>query len=100
MSNESPVSNDQAPDAAAASKEVLVATIDIYDVDNGEKINVLGKLADPTCLDRPATPALILASFLAANMELVVEMARAWSHQISRPSEEPCPTHDAAPEVE
>jgi hypothetical protein len=101
VSNDSPVSNDQAPDAPEASKEILVATIDIYDVDNGENINVLGKLADPTCLERPATPALLLATFLATNMELVAEMARAWSHQIARPPpEEACPTHDAAPEVQ
>ena len=56
--------------------------ISIHDAKNAEGEDVLeieGRLVPAEALDMPPTPAVIIGSYLAGNMELVSKAALAWA---------------------
>lgn len=55
---------------------MTTVTITIKDTDDA--VEVEGVLDDPAAIDRPVTPAIIVASYLAVEIENVVNNAFTW----------------------
>jgi hypothetical protein len=56
---------------------MTIATIIIKDMPDGEYI-IEGDLDRPEALDEPPTPALIIATYLSANIAKISDEAIAW----------------------
>jgi hypothetical protein len=71
-----------------------VATATIIIKDAGESIEIEGHLDPANALDLPPTPAVIVGSFLAGNMDRVAKDAMQWFQAMtiatqSMPADEP-----------
>lgn len=55
-----------------------MTTATIIIKDNGDSINIEGHLDPVDAIDLPPTPAVIIGSYLAGNMERVCKEAMAW----------------------
>lgn len=67
-----------------------MTTVTITISDNGDSLSVEGKLDNPEALNLPPTPALIVGSYLAANIDGVCKDAMRWVNSLSSaPAQEP-----------
>lgn len=67
-----------------------MTTATIIIKDNGDSIEIEGHLEPANAIDLPPTPAVIVGSYLAANMERVCKDAMAWmNQQVQQHVEEP-----------
>jgi hypothetical protein len=58
-----------------------MTTATIIIKDNGNEIQIEGHLEPANAIDLPPTPAVIIGSYLAANMERVCKDAMTWMNQ-------------------
>lgn len=60
-----------------------MATATIIIKDNGDSIEIEGHLDPANALDLPPTPAVIIGSYLAGNMERVAKDAMSWFNSMT-----------------
>lgn len=71
-----------------------MTTVTVTITDNGDSLELEGKLDNPEALNNPPTPALIVGSYLAANVDQVCKDAMAWFRGMSTAPQQP--VEDAA----
>lgn len=72
---------------APATAEPLEFDIKLKDkADDPLSFDMLATVSDPTAVDRPPTPAMIVGTFIVAHLDQIVLEATAWASQQKGPS--------------